>query len=99
MQDELLAGLQAPFEITAMKEFAGQRTGIILNEEVIDGIAAVHAANGLAAHDAGAQGISAVGLNVLDLGEMDAVFIAERQIVEQIFECEDAAFGEQLGAL
>ncbi len=99
VQDELLAGLQASFQITAVKKLAGQRAGIILNEEMIDGIAAVHAANSLAAHDAGAQGVGAVGLNVLDFGEMDAVFVAEGQIVEQIFEREDAALGEEFGAL
>src|SRR5208283_5621803 len=99
MEDELLAGLQASFQITAVEKLAGQRAGVILYKEVIDGIAAVHAPNRLAAHDAGAQGVSAVGLNVLDFGEMDAVFVAERQIVEQIFQRVDAALGEEFGAL
>src|SRR5208283_3694823 len=99
VEDELLAGLQASFQITAVEELAGQRAGIILNEEMIDGIAAVHAANGLAAHDTGAQSVGAVGLDVLDLGEMDAVFVAEGKIMEQIFKRVDAALGEEFGAL
>ncbi len=83
-----------------MKEFAGeQAAGGVLNEQVIDGVAAAHAADGLAAHDLGADGVDAVGLDVLDIGKMDAVFVAERQIREQVFEGVKAALGEHFGAL
>lgn len=70
-----------------------------MNEKMIDGVASIHAANGLATHDLSTKGIGVVGLNILDFGEVDAVFVAERKIVEEVFEREDAAFGKQLGAL
>jgi hypothetical protein len=66
---------------------------------MVDGVAAVHAANGLAAHDAGANGVDIVGLGVFDPGEVEAIFVAKRKIVEEIVESVDAAFGEELGAL
>jgi len=66
---------------------------------MINGIAAVHAADGLPAHDPGAQGVGAIGLEVLDFGEMDAVLVAKGQVIQQILERVDAALGEQLGAL
>jgi len=83
-----------------VKKFAGeQAAGSVLHEQMIDGVVAEPVGNGLAAHDAGADGVGAVGLNVLDVGEMDAVFVAEREIGEQIFESVDATLGEEFGAL
>ena len=101
MKNEQLPGLQAPFKIATVKKFARQRTaGVVLDEQVIDGVAAAaHAADGLAAHHARANGISAVWLNVFHLGKMDAVFIAKREVPQQILERVDAALGEQFGAL
>ncbi len=69
VENYFLAGLQPPFQVATMKEFAGQRARIILNQEVINGIAAAHAPHCLAAHYARTQRINAVRLNVLDLGK------------------------------
>jgi len=99
VEDDELALLEAAFEIAAVKKFAGELAGGILHEEMIDGVASAHGAHGLTAHDAGANGVDAVGLDVLDVGEMDAVFVAEGQIVEEIVERVDAALGEEFGAV
>src|SRR5713226_5561907 len=67
---------------------------------MIDGVAAAaHAADGLAAHDTRANGVDAVGLDVLDLGKMDAVFVAKRQVAEQVLKRVDAALRKEFGAL
>lgn len=63
------------------------------------GVVAAHAAHGLATHDLYADGVDAVGLNVFYVGKMDAVFVTERKIGEQVFEGMDAAAGEEFGAL
>ena len=99
MQDEKLARFEAAFEVAAVKKFAGERAGVVLHQKMIDGIAAAHAANGLSAGDAYAEGENVVGADVLDLREVDAVFVAEREIGEEIFEGVDAAFGEEFGTL
>src|SRR6202034_957198 len=58
-----------------------------------------HPADGLAAHYLGADGVNAVWLDVLDIRKMNAVFIAERQIRQQISQRVEAALGQQFGAL
>src|SRR5579871_2257961 len=55
--------------------------------------------DGLAAHNARANGVNVVGLEIADLREMDAVFVAEGQIREKVLNGVDAAFGEEFGAL
>ncbi len=66
VQDEKLAGLEAAFEIAAMKEFARkQPAGGILNEQVINSIVSMLIGDGLAAHDAGANGVRSAGLDIL----------------------------------
>ena len=82
-----------------MKEFHRQLARFILNEQVIDGIATAHPANGLATHHASANGVDVAGLDIFEIGEMDAVFVAERKIAEQILERVDAALSEQLGSM
>ena len=100
VEDEELAGLVAAFEIAAVEKFAVEQTpGGILDEEVVDSVVGVLIGDGLAAHDAGANGVDAVGLDVLDGGEMDAIFVAKGQVAEEIFKGIDAALGEELGAL
>src|SRR5262249_23264154 len=94
-----LAGLEAAFQVAAVKKLDGQLAGFILHEEMIDGVAAAHPANGLATHHASAHSVNSAGLDVFEVGEMDAVFVAKRQIAEQIFERVNVAFSEQLGAL
>ena len=74
-----------------MKEFARQRAGIVLHEQVIDGIAAAHAAYGLAARHARTQRKNGVGTDVLDLRKVDAVFVTKRKIAKQVFKRVDAA--------
>ena len=99
VEDERLAGLEAAFEIAAVKKFDGELAAGVANQHVKDGIASAHGANGLAAHDLHANGVDTVGLDVFYVGEMDAVFVAEGQVIQKVFEGEDAALGEQLGAL
>jgi len=82
-----------------MKKPAGQGARIVLNEEVINSVAAVHTSNRLAAHHASTKRVDAIRLNILDLREMDTVFVAKRKIVEKIFQGKDAAFCEEFGAL
>src|SRR5258708_17576839 len=96
---EELALLEAAFEIAAVKKFAGKLAGGILHEEMVDGVASAHGAHGLSAHDTGANDVDPVGLDVLDIGEMNAVFVAERQIVKEIVERVDGAFSEEFGAV
>jgi hypothetical protein len=99
VQDKELAGFEPAFEVTAVKKLDGERAGFVLNEQMIDSIAAAHAADGLAAHDFSANGVDTVWLNVFEAGETDAVFVAKWQIGEQIFECMDSALGEEFGSL
>jgi hypothetical protein len=82
-----------------VEKFAGELAGGILHEKMIDGVASAHGAQGLAAHDASANGVDAVGLDVFDVGEMDAVFVTKWQVEEEIVERIDAAFSEEFGAL
>ena len=88
----MLPGFKAPFKISAVKEFTGQGSGVVLNEEMIDCVAAVHAADGLTAHYLRAQSVRVVGLDVFDFGELNAVFVAKWQVAEKIFQS-DATFG------
>ena len=99
VEHQELALLEAAFEIAAVKKFAGEETGGVLHQQMIDRVSAARGAYGLAAHYAGANGIDAVGLDVFDIAEMDAVFVAEGEIEEEIFESVDAAFGQEFGAL
>ncbi len=99
VKDEELALLEAAFEIATVKKFAGELAGRILHEEMIDGVASAHGAHGLATHDASANGVDAVGLDVANVGEVDAIFVAERQIVKKIVDRVDAALGEEFGAV
>src|SRR5713226_3572041 len=83
-----------------MKKFAREETtGIVLHEEMVDGSATTHGAKGLAAHYARTDGVRSVGLNFFHFGKMDAVFVAEGQVAEQILERVDSALGQQLRAL
>ncbi len=100
VKNELLAGLEAAFEIAAVKKFAReQAAGSVLHEQMIDGVVREFIGDGLAAHHARANRVGAVGLNVFDIRKLDAIFVAERQIGEQVFERVNAALGEKLGAL
>ena len=99
MEDEKLTGLEPAFEITTMKKFAGKRTGVVLHKKMINGIAATHAANGLAAGDANSQGENIVGANIFDLRKVQTVFVSKWKITEKVFERVDAAFDEKFGAL
>src|SRR2546430_1417698 len=99
VENQLLAVLQAAFEVATVKEFAGQGTGFVLNKQVVDRVATTHGADGLAAGHRDAQGVNRVGPNVFNLGKLDAVFITKRQIPEQILQSVDTTLGEQLGTL
>jgi hypothetical protein len=99
VEDEELALLEAALDITAVKKFEGHEAGVNLHEEMVNGVGTARGAYGLAAHDAGANGVDAIGLDVFDIAEMDAVFVTEGQIEEEIFERVDAALGQEFGAL
>ena len=86
-------------DLSEREEFDGELAAGVANEHVKDGVASAHGADGLAAHDLHANGVDAVGLDVFYVGEMDAVFVAEGQIIQKVFEGEDAALGEQFGSL
>ena len=90
---------QPTFEVATVKKLAGELAGGILHQKMVDGVASAHGAQGLTAHDAGANGVDTVGLDVLDVREVDAVFVAERQIEKKIVERIDAAFSEEFGTL
>ena len=94
-----MALLEAAFEIAAVKKFARELASGILHQKMVDGVASAHGADGLTAHDAGADGVYPVGLDVANVGKVDAVFVAERQIVEEIVDRVDAALGEEFGAV
>ena len=66
MKNQELPGLQAPFQIAAVKKFAGQQPSrLILNEQMVDGVAAVaQVSKGLPAHHPRANGVRAVWLDV-----------------------------------
>jgi len=100
MKNEQLPGLQAPFKVSTVKKLARQRTArVVLHQQVINGVAAAHTAHRLAAHHPCTNGVRAVRLNVFHLGEMDAVFVTEREVPEQVLKRVDPALREQFGAL
>src|SRR5260370_13983010 len=99
MKHEELGGFQAPFEIAPVKKFARERAGVVLDEKMIDGVAAAHAANSLAASDADAQREDIVGAHIFDMRKVETIFVTEREISEKIFERVDAAFCEKFGSL
>ena len=67
VQDEQLAGLEAAFEIAAMKKFAGEgETGFVFYEQVVDGVASAHAAYGGTTGYAHAQRVDVAGANIFD---------------------------------
>src|SRR5260370_27780175 len=84
-----------------MKKLARQQSpGLVLHEQVVDGITAkAHVSNGLTAHYPSANGVRAVGLDVLHPREVNAVFVAERQVAKKVFERVDASLRKQLRAL
>ena len=99
VQYQPLAWFQAPFEVTAVKKFAGELAGGVANQQMKHCVASAHGTHRLATHDLHANGINAVGLNVFYIGKIDAVFVTERQVGEQVFERVDAALGQQFCAL
>jgi hypothetical protein len=82
-----------------MKEFARKRACVVLHEQVVNGVSATHAAHSGPAGDAHTQSKNMVRADIFDLGEADAVFVAKREIAEQVFEGVNAALGQEFGAL
>jgi len=101
VKNQKLAGLQPAFEIAAMKKLAGQHPArLVLDQQMVNSVAAeAPVSNGLAAHHPGANGVRSVWLDVFHLREVDPVFVAKRQVAEQISHRVDAALGEQFRAL
>jgi hypothetical protein len=64
MQNQQLARLEPVLQVAAVKKLAGERAGFVLDKQMIDGVAASHAAHSLAAHDTRANGVRAVWLDV-----------------------------------
>jgi hypothetical protein len=99
VKNQKLAGFQSTFEIAAVKKFARKRTGVVLDEKMIDGIASTLAANSLTAGDADFEREDIVGANISNLRKVKAVFVSERQVSKEIFKSVDAAFGKEFGTL
>src|SRR5207244_10320673 len=89
------------FEIAAMKKLARQQpAGLVLDQQMVDSVAAeAPVSNGLAADHPRANGVGSVWLNVFHLRELDPVFVAKRQVPEQISHRVDVTLGEQFRAL
>ena len=94
-----MAGLEAAFEVATVEELAREGAGGVFDEEMIDSVVTAHGADGLSAEDRGADREDIIGLDVFDVGEVDAVFVAEGKVGEEVFEGVEAAFGEEFGAL
>src|SRR5713101_7349788 len=82
-----------------MKKFAVQRTGGVLHKQVVDGVSAASVAHGAAGGDLGADGVRLVRLDLADVAETDAVFVAKRQAGQQVFERANAPLVQERGAL
>src|ERR1700730_7485822 len=98
VKDDPLPFLEFPLEIEAMKKLAGQRAGIVADEQVIHAAARACITYQAAARDLRLHGVDLSRRDLADFREPDAVLIAEREIPEQIFKCADAALREQFGA-
>src|SRR5207237_7683915 len=101
VKNQKLAGLKPSFEIAAMKKLARQQpAGLVLDQQMVDSVAAeAPVSNGLAADHPRANGVGSVWLNVFHLRELDPVFVAKRQVPEQISHRVDVTLGEQCRAL
>ncbi len=99
VQDHALPGLQLGFEIIPMKKFAGERAGVVADQQVIHAAAGARIADQAAARDLRLQRVDLPGRNVANFREVDAVLIAEREIAEKVVKGAQAALGQQLGAV
>src|SRR5579863_56598 len=99
VQDERLAGLEFAVQIAAVEEAQGEGAAGVLHTEVKHGVAAAGEADEAAAFDFGLDGGGLAGDEFGDAREVDAVFVAKRQIGKEMADGGDAALGEQSGAL
>ena len=67
-----------------MKKFAGQNAGRILHQQVIDGSMTAGKSREAAIGDRALHGVRRSRNDLGDVAEMGAIFIAKRQIPEQI---------------
>ena len=96
-----MAIFQFSFQIAAVEETDVDGAGCIADRDVENGAAAALEADGgaSAARDFGENCLDLAGDYFGDGGEAEAVFIAEREIAQQIADGDDAASFESGGAL
>ena len=96
---DALTRAQAPLEIATVKKFARQHTGLVAHQQVIDGSPAAAQAGQAAIGHRTLNGISRAGNQRVNPGEVNAILVAERQIVEQIADGRDTARRQKSGSL
>ena len=100
MQHQPLPRLQPPFQIPAVKKLARQQaTRLVLHQQVIDRVVRELVRNRLPAHHLRANRVDAVRLDIFHVGKVDAIFVAKRQVQQQVFDGVNPALGQQLRAL
>ena len=85
VKHEPLPGLECFLEIVPVKKFAGERARLVAHEQVIDAAARARVADQAAAQDLRANGVDLSRRDLANFCEVDAVFVAEGQIAEQVF--------------
>ncbi len=99
VQNQLLPGLQPPFQIPAMKKLARQRPRFVLHQQVINRIPPAQGPNRLPARHGHTQRKHRVRPHILDLRKPGPVLIPKRQISKQILQRVNPALCEQFRAL
>ena len=99
VQHDALPRLEATFEVAAVEELAVQHAGGVTHHQVIDRVAAPRKTHQTAADHFGLHGVRAAGREFADAGEAQAVFIAERQVAQQVLDRADLTLGQQRRAL
>ena len=94
-----LSRAKAFFEVLAVKEFARQRAGFVAHQQVIDRAPSSRVTNqpGIGHH--ALHRVRFTRHDLANLAEVDAVFVAKRQVAEQIADAVNPARFQQGGAL
>ncbi len=86
-------------QIRTVKKFAVQQARRITHQEVINGAAPARKACDAGIDDKSLKGVDGARQDFRDRSEMDAVFVAKRQVTEEIAHGMEAARGQGRGAL
>ena len=98
MNHQILAGFESLLEIMPVEEFAGERTRFIADFEVVHPALRSRIPDQAAPVYPSANGVDAARSDVTNFGEVNPVFVAERQIPQQVFKCAQPALGENFRA-